>query len=68
MHIGCGKAQDKAAAPSTSNKPTIALVMKSLANEFFKQMQAGAEAYAAKNKDKFDFAAVGLGRRSEPSA
>ncbi|TIP03731.1 MAG: sugar ABC transporter substrate-binding protein, partial [Mesorhizobium sp.] len=35
-------------------------VMKSLANEFFKQMQAGAEDYAAKNKDKFDFAAVGM--------
>ena len=31
--------------------------MKSLANEFFKQMQAGAEAYAA-NTDLFDFPAV----------
>ncbi|TIO88112.1 MAG: sugar ABC transporter substrate-binding protein, partial [Mesorhizobium sp.] len=38
----------------------VGLVMKSLANEFFKQMQAGAEDYAAKNKDKFDFAAVGM--------
>jgi len=34
--------------------------MKSLANEFFKQMQAGAEDYAAKNTDKFSFAAVGM--------
>ena len=34
--------------------------MKSLANEFFKQMQAGAEEYAAKNTDKFDFEAVGM--------
>jgi ribose transport system substrate-binding protein len=34
--------------------------MKSLANEFFKQMQAGAEEYAAKNTDKFSFAAVGM--------
>ena len=34
--------------------------MKSLANEFFKQMEAGAEAYAAKNADKFDFKAVGM--------
>jgi ribose transport system substrate-binding protein len=34
--------------------------MKSLANEFFKQMQAGAEEYAAKNTDKFEFKAVGM--------
>ena len=43
-----------------ADKPKVGLVMKSLANEFFKQMQAGAEEYAAKNKDKFDFAAVGM--------
>jgi ribose transport system substrate-binding protein len=41
-------------------KPKVGLVMKSLANEFFKQMQAGAEEYAAKNVDKFDFKAVGM--------
>ncbi|MDW6026168.1 sugar ABC transporter substrate-binding protein [Mesorhizobium sp. BAC0120] len=43
-----------------ADKPKVGLVMKSLANEFFKQMQAGAEAYAAKNADKFEFAAVGM--------
>lgn len=43
-----------------ANKPKVGLVMKSLANEFFKQMQAGAEKYAAENKDKFDFKAVGM--------
>jgi ribose transport system substrate-binding protein len=42
------------------HKPKVGLVMKSLANEFFKQMQAGAEAYAAANTDKFDFTAVGM--------
>ena len=36
-------------------KPKVGLVMKSLANEFFKQMEAGAEKYAAANVDKFDF-------------
>jgi ribose transport system substrate-binding protein len=41
-------------------KPKIGLVMKSLANEFFKQMEAGAEKYAAANVDKFDFKAVGM--------
>src|SRR5215471_13927679 len=43
-----------------AEKPKVGLVMKSLANEFFKQMQAGAEQYAAKNADKFDFKAVGM--------
>lgn len=43
-----------------ADKPKVGLVMKSLANEFFKQMQEGAEAYAAENADKFDFAAVGM--------
>lgn len=45
---------------SAAEKPKVGLVMKSLANEFFKQMQAGAEEYAAKNADKFNFAAVGM--------
>ena len=43
-----------------AEKPKVGLVMKSLANEFFKQMQAGAEDYAAKNTDKFAFKAVGM--------
>jgi ribose transport system substrate-binding protein len=43
-----------------AGKPKIGLVIKSLANEFFKQMEAGAEAYAAKNAAKFDFKAVGM--------
>lgn len=43
-----------------ADKPKIGLVQKSLANEFFKQMQAGAEKYAAANTDKFEFKAVGM--------
>ena len=43
-----------------AEKPKIGLVQKSLANEFFKQMQAGAEKYAAANTDKFEFKAVGM--------
>ncbi len=45
---------------TSTEKPKIGLVMKSLSNEFFKQMQAGAQAYADKNKDKFEFEAVGM--------
>jgi ribose transport system substrate-binding protein len=43
-----------------AEKPKVGLVMKSLANEFFKQMQAGAEEYANKNTAKFSFKAVGM--------
>jgi hypothetical protein len=43
-----------------ADKPKVGLVMKSLANEFFKQMEAGAEKYAAANADKFEFKAVGM--------
>ena len=43
-----------------AGKPKVGLVMKSLANEFFKQMQAGADEYAAKNTEKFSFKAVGM--------
>lgn len=43
-----------------AEKPKIGLVMKSLANEFFKQMEAGAQDYARKNTDKFSFKAVGM--------
>lgn len=38
----------------------IGLVMKSLANEFFQQMQAGAEEYAEEHADEFEFEAVGM--------
>jgi ribose transport system substrate-binding protein len=50
----------RGAGALAAEKPKVGLVMKSLANEFFKQMQAGAEKYAAKNSDKFDFKAVGM--------
>nr|WP_316654129.1 sugar ABC transporter substrate-binding protein [uncultured Gellertiella sp.] len=47
-------------AAFAASKPKVGLIMKSLSNEFFKQMKAGADAYAAKNADKFDFKAVGM--------
>jgi ribose transport system substrate-binding protein len=69
---GIAMAQDEECAPveptgplpnleeMLGHKPKVGLVMKSLANEFFVQMQAGAEAYAAENADLFDFEAVGM--------
>jgi ribose transport system substrate-binding protein len=40
--------------------PKVGLVMKSLANEFFQQMDNGAKAYAAENTDFFEFQTVGM--------
>lgn len=48
---GCRKEQDK---------PTVALVMKSLANEFFKTMQEGAKAHHAEHRDQYELKVVGI--------
>jgi ribose transport system substrate-binding protein len=47
-------------AEQLGHKPKVGLVMKSLANEFFMQMDEGAKAFAAENADLFDFETVGM--------
>ena len=47
------------AAPSPE-KPRIALIMKSLANEFFSTMSKGAEAYAAENRESLELIVNGI--------
>ena len=42
------------------DKPTVALVMKSLANEFFKTMEEGAKAHHEQHKDEYDLKVVGI--------
>jgi ribose transport system substrate-binding protein len=42
------------------HKPKVGLVMKSLANEFFQQMDAGAKEFAAANEDLIEFQTVGM--------
>lgn len=42
------------------HKPKVGLVMKSLANEFFQQMDKGAKDYAATQSNVFDFQTVGM--------
>ena len=49
----------------TPAKPKVALVMKSLANEFFLTMQKGAENYQKANPDKFDLIANGIKDESD---
>ena len=53
--VGCK--QSKMDKPS---KPRIALVMKSLANEFFKTMEEGAIAHQKEHSEEYDLTTVGI--------
>jgi ribose transport system substrate-binding protein len=48
------------AAAQTAKKPKVALVMKSLANEFFLTMETGAKDYQKHNTEKFDLITNGV--------
>src|SRR5205809_6410123 len=50
LPCGCNKSENKPAG----GKPRIALVMKSLANEFFSTMADGAKKHQAANPDRYD--------------
>jgi len=43
-----------------SDKPRIALIMKSLANEFFKTMEEGARAHHKEHEDQYELTVVGI--------
>lgn len=47
----CGQESTKTEAPKPKGKPSVCLVMKSLANEYFQEMQKGAVAHVAKRND-----------------
>lgn len=63
MVAGCGEKQ----APSTvsDNRPTVALVMKSLANEFFVNMADGAKQHQLKHADQYNLIVNGLKDESD---
>jgi len=46
--------------PAAPARPVIALVMKSLANEFFKTMQEGAERHQASHPEAYELVASGI--------
>lgn len=46
--------------PANAGKPRVALVMKSLANEFFKTMEDGARAHQAKHADTYALICNGI--------
>src|ERR1051325_11520202 len=53
---GCHKTE----SPATPSKPKIALVMKSLANEFFSTMAEGAKKHQAANAAEYDLIVNGI--------
>lgn len=44
----------------SADKPRVALIMKSLANEFFSQMQKGAQEHQAAHSDEYELIANGI--------
>lgn len=65
VFAGCSAApsQPSGGAPSpapAADKPVIALVMKSLANEFFKTMEDGARAHQAEHAAEYELLANGI--------
>ena len=56
--VGCKPASDS--APSATGKPKVALVIKSLANEFFQTMAEGAKAHQAANADAYELIINGI--------
>ncbi|KPC27678.1 Ribose ABC transporter periplasmic ribose-binding protein [Pseudomonas syringae pv. cilantro] len=57
-----------AAVAQTPEKPKVALVMKSLANEFFLTMEDGAKAYQKEHANEFDLVSNGIKDESDTSA
>jgi len=61
---GCGDGARTPTAtgdgPQTNGKPRIALIMKSLANEFFLTMENGARAHQAEHRERYDLIAQGI--------
>lgn len=53
LAVGCSRRAD-------TGKPKIVLVMKSLANEFFKTMEEGATAHQRAHSDVYDLKVVGI--------
>lgn len=62
---GCGKSET--AAGNAPAKPRVALVMKSLANEFFGTMTAGAKAHQAAHAADYELIANGIKNETDLS-
>lgn len=61
--IGCAprpNASETTEAESNPSKPRVALIMKSLANEFFSTMAKGAERHQSEHADEYDLVVNGI--------
>ncbi len=61
--VGCSpkpNASQTAESESTQSKPRVALIMKSLANEFFSTMAKGAERHQSEHADDYDLVINGI--------
>jgi ribose transport system substrate-binding protein len=52
----------------SATKPRVALIMKSLANEFFQTMEKGARDYQAQHPDQFDLISNGIKNETDVGA
>ncbi|MEX3961385.1 sugar ABC transporter substrate-binding protein [Paraburkholderia sp. EG286B] len=57
-----------AARAQAPHKPKVALIMKSLANEFFLTMETGAKDYQKHNADQFDLITNGIKNETDTAA
>ena len=60
LAAGCSKSEDKPGTATATQKPKIALVMKSLANEFFSTMAAGATRHQKEHAADYDLLVNGI--------
>jgi len=60
LHGGCSKSANNGDNQSAPGKPKVALVMKSLANEFFSTMAQGAKQHQAANAASYDLIVNGI--------
>lgn len=58
--MSCGGSQDAADSTDEFVRPTVALIMKSLANEFFVTMADGAREHHAANEQKYELIVNGI--------
>ncbi|MDH3266560.1 MAG: sugar ABC transporter substrate-binding protein [Gammaproteobacteria bacterium] len=57
---GCGQQQEPANVAGEASKPRIAVIMKSLANEFFVNMAEGTRQHHAENSDTYELILNGI--------
>ncbi len=58
--LSCSKTADNKEKEKTNKKPRIALIMKSLANEFFKTMEEGARKHHQAHSSDYDLIVEGI--------